>query len=192
MTAPNLTVGKYELYRVVLDYEALVDGFLDRIYDLDTTLSLPSFADGQAQKLLTKEPGKMRSDRPTTPSRRTFGWESLGKMLDDTGLALVLVVDDERFATVKEQLTKRRRRPERAFARSKRPAWLFRKKKAREMGKRRWSGKTEQQRKKAARKAGRASGRARRRRARQKSNAGALLRPAIAASSAHGQSPPNA
>ena len=36
----------WEPYRVITDYEALQDGFLDRIDDLDTTMSaIPGFAD---------------------------------------------------------------------------------------------------------------------------------------------------
>lgn len=116
---------RFELYRIITDYEALQDGFLDRIDDLDTTLALPSFADGVVQKLLTKNSSTMRSDRPSTPTRRTFGWESLGKMLKDTGLALVLVVDDARFAPAKEQLAKRRRINKPPNGSMKRPTWLF-------------------------------------------------------------------
>lgn len=162
-------VDRYELYRVILDYEALQDGFLDRIDDLNTTLEQidmsGGFTKGNVQKLLTKTPGKMRSDRPNTPSRRTFGWESLGKMLKGTGLALVLVVDDERFAPMKADLMKRTRPRQPAFAGSSRPTWLFTKKKAREMGKKRFSIMTEAERKRHQRKAGRASGKARRRKA---------------------------
>jgi len=167
MTALIRAVPGYELYRVILDYEALQDGFLDRIDDLDTTLSaIPGFADGAVQKLLTKNPGKpiaRKRDHRTASMRRTFGWESLGKMLEGTGLALVLVIDDERFAPIKDQLAKRRRRREPANASSTRPTWLFTKKKAREMGTKRWSMLTPAQRKKLARKAGKASGKARRR-----------------------------
>lgn len=165
---------RYELYRIILDYEALQDGFMDRIDDLNTTLDqidvAGSMTRGNAQRLLTKNPGKARSDRPSSASRRTFGWESLGKMLKGTGLALVLVVDDERFAETKEQLMKRRR-PRPAIAGSKRPTWLFSKEKAREMGKKRFGSMSAAQRKRHQRKAGKASARARRR----KAQAGALL-----------------
>lgn len=134
MSAP---IDRYELYRVITDYEALQDGFLDRIDDLNTTLEQidmsGGFTKGNAQKLLTKIPGKMRSDRPNTPSRRTFGWESLGKMLKGTGLALVLVVDDERFTETKEQLAKRTRPRLPTNVSMKRPSWLFTKKNARNM-----------------------------------------------------------
>lgn len=165
---------RYELYRVILDYEALQDGFMDRIDDLNTALDQIDVAGGltrgNAQRLLTKNPGKARSDRPSSASRRTFGWESLGKMLKGTGLALVLVVDDERFAETKEQLVKRKRQP--TIVGSKRPTWLFTKDKARELIQKRYSMMTPAQRKRLARKAGKASARARRRKAAQ---AGALL-----------------
>lgn len=129
MTAPIRSMPEYELYRVILDYEALQDGFLDRIDDLDTTQgSIPGFADGQVQKLLGKNPGKAiarKRDHRNASAKRTFGWESLGKMLAGTGLALVLVVDDERFAPIKEQLAKRRRRVMPPNGSIKRPTWLF-------------------------------------------------------------------
>lgn len=194
MTAPiriTRNPEEFELYRIVGDYEALQDGFLDRIDDLNTTMALPSFADGQVQKLLTKNAGKAIArprDHRSASAKRTFGWESLAKMLRDTGLALVLVVDDARFEPIKEQLAKRRRRREPANARSTRPTWLFTKKKAREMGTKRFSTMTESQRKRLARKAGKASGRARRRKARA---SGALLASAIPPSSPHGHSTPN-
>src|SRR5213080_804718 len=89
MTAPIRSMPEYELYRVILDYEALQDGFLDRIEDLDTTLEqieyAGDFTKGNVQKLLTKSPGKPGPDRSAS-GRRTFGWESLGKMLKGTGL----------------------------------------------------------------------------------------------------------
>jgi hypothetical protein len=194
MTAPIRNMPDYEIYRVITDYEALLDGFLDRIDDLDTTQEqielLAEFSKGNVQKLLTKNPGKRitrKRDHRTASAKRTFGWESLGKMLKGTGLALVLVVDDGRFAPLRDQLVKRRRQP--AIAGSTRPAWLFSKNKAREMAKKRFSVMTESQRKRLARKAGKASARARRRKAKQ---SGALLAPVTAASCVHGQSTPNA
>lgn len=157
----------YELYRVITDYEALQDGFLDRIEDLETTISgIPGFADGALQKLLSKNPGQRierKRDHRFASAQRTFGWKTLGEMLKRTGLALVLVVDDERFAPVKGDLTKRKRRAQPAIAGSKRPTWLFTKRKAREMGKKRFSVMSDSERKRHQRKAGKASARARRR-----------------------------
>lgn len=105
--------GRFELYRVVLDYEALQDAFADRIEDLNTTLTeIDAAGDltrGNMQRLLgSTDPSAWR---PTTKRKqsRQFGWETLGKALKGTGMALVLVVDDERFADTKERLAKRRR-----------------------------------------------------------------------------------
>jgi hypothetical protein len=107
---------QYQLYRLVTDYEALQDGFLDRIEDLNTTLEQidinGAFASGNSQKLLTKNPGKAiarKRDNRHASARRTFGWKSLGKMLTATGMALVLVIDDERFAPLKAQMMPRKR-----------------------------------------------------------------------------------
>jgi hypothetical protein len=185
MTAPTRSMGedKYELYRVILDYEALQDGFLDRIDDLNTTLEqiemAGKLARGGAQKLLTKNPGKAIArprDHRSASAQRKFGWESLGKMLKGTGLALVLVIDDERFAALKEQLAQRRRARQRANAGSVRPTWLFTKDKAREMGTKRFSLMSASQRKRLARKAGKASGRARRRAKASRSAEGGTVR----------------
>jgi hypothetical protein len=157
-----LPAEQYELYRIITDYEALQDGFLDRIDDLNTTIEQielhSKFAKGQFQKGLTKSTGRLR---------REFGWETLGKALEGTGLALVLVIDDERFAPIKEQLAQRKRRPSLAIASKARPTWLFTKKKAREMGSKRWSMLSPEKRKKLARKMQKASARARRKKARE-------------------------
>lgn len=189
MTAPIRSMPAYELYRVILDYEALQDGFLDRIDDLDTTLEqidvAGGFSGGNTQKLLTKNPGKAiarKRDHRSASARRTFGWESLGKMLKGTGLALVLVVDDTRFAPLKEQLMKRKRPRQPAIAGIQQPVWLFRKNKAREMGKRRFLLMTPAQRKRHQKKAAKARWR--------KAKDGALLASAELSPSVHGQSPP--
>lgn len=91
------------IYRVILDYEGLQEGFADRIEDLNVPLTEVDAAGeltrGNAQKLLCKSDAKWA---------RQFGWESLGKMLKGTGLALALIVDDERFAPIKAQMVKRK------------------------------------------------------------------------------------
>lgn len=175
--------ARLDPYRVVLDYEALEDGFLDRIEDLNVTFDkiddAGGFTRGNTQKLLSKSRERWA---------RTLGIESLGKMLKGTGMALMLVVDDERFAAIKADMEERRRPRKPANAGSAKPAWLFTKKKAHEMGKKRFSVMTESERKRHQRKAGKASGRARRRKARAKS--GALLVVAQLPSCAHGQSTP--
>ena len=141
MTAPlPARIEGYELYRVITDYEALQDGFQDRIDDLETTLAQiemnGGLAQGNAHKLLTKNPGKRierKRDHRHASAKRTFGWESLGKMLKGTGLALVLVVDDERFAPLKEQLTKRKRPRQPPNGSIRRPPWLISKKSSQNM-----------------------------------------------------------
>ena len=155
MTAP------LEPYRVILDYEALEDGFLDRIEDINIPFTTVDengdMTRGMTQKLLSKSRERWA---------RTLGVESLGKMLKGTGTALVLVIDDERFAEIKADMKLRKRRPTPANAGSIKPPWLFTKKKAREMGKKRFSLMTDAERKRHQRKAGKASGKSRRRKAR--------------------------
>jgi hypothetical protein len=109
-----------EPYRVILDYEALEDGFLDRIEDLNTTFNqidmAAGFTLGNTQKLLSKSRERWA---------RTLGIESLGKMLKGTGMALVMVVDDERFAPIKEQLSARKRPRKLTNVSIKAPKWLI-------------------------------------------------------------------
>lgn len=152
---------KYEIYRIVSDYEALVEAFRDRVEDLDTTHKQIDFAGnmlgGYSSKILSNPPIK------------TLGKVSMGKMLKATGMMLVLVIDDERFAPVKAMMEKRRRplrKP--AIAGSIRPSWLFTAEKAREMGSKRFSTMTEAQRKRHQRKAGKASAAARRRKRKER------------------------
>jgi hypothetical protein len=57
---------------------------------------------GYAAKLLCKSQKRVV---------KALGPHSLGKMLKGTGMALVLVVDDERFAATKEQLAMRKKPP---------------------------------------------------------------------------------
>lgn len=176
--------AQYELYRVILDYEALQDGFLDRIDDLNTTLEQIDMASGltkgNAQKLLTKAPAKHVGDH-TAANKRTFGWESLGKMLKGTGLALVLVVDDERFAPIKQQLAKRKRMPTNVSI--KRPAWLISKENAGKMRALGVQKLTPAQRRKIAKRAARA-------RWTKDAKDGALLKGAASAPMTHGQPAP--
>lgn len=164
MTAPSTPdsvekVGQYELYRVITDLEALQDGFLDRIDDLNSTLTEVDAASkltrGNMQKLLCK------SDAPWA---REFGWKSLGAALTGTGMALVLVIDDQRFAPVKERLTTRKRPVVRAMVRRVRPKWLFTTQKASKSAKKRWESVPPEMRKRIMKKVSRAAARARKRR----------------------------
>jgi hypothetical protein len=147
-----------QIYRVITDYEALQDGFADRIEDLNVPLTEVDAAGeltrGNAQKLLCKSDAKWA---------RQFGWESLGKMLKGTGLVLALIVDDERFAPIKATMQTRKLRPRPTIVGSKQPTWLFTRKKAREMVTKRYAAMTPLQRQRLARKAGKASALARRR-----------------------------
>lgn len=135
------TPAQYELYRVILDYEALQDGFADRIEELNVTLTEIDMAAGmtrgQTQKLLRK----LGADdfRPSAQRKysRGFAWETLGKTLKGTGLALALIIDDERFAAKKAEMSKRLR-PNRSIVRTRRPKWLFTTEKARKISKKRW------------------------------------------------------
>jgi hypothetical protein len=67
-----------------------------------------------------------------------------------TGLALI--VDDERFAPIKEEMAKRKR-PPRRIGRATRPRWLFTSQKARKLRKKWWDSLTPEQQKKHQRKA---------------------------------------
>jgi hypothetical protein len=130
VTAPD-TIGKYELYRVVTDFDALHEGFRDRVEELQITRIETDAAGhlqpGYSAKLLCNPPIK------------SFGRSSLPGMLRATGMALVLVIDDERFAPVKERLSQRKR-PVRAMVRRVKPKWLFSGQKAVKCGKKRWEG----------------------------------------------------
>jgi hypothetical protein len=90
------------IYRVVTDLEALQDAFADRIEDIGVAMTEVDWAvgltRGNVHKLLSKSDARWA---------REFGWKSLGKMLRGTGLKLVLIVDDERFAPVLAQMTRR-------------------------------------------------------------------------------------
>lgn len=157
MTGGIETIDRFCVYGVVTDYDALHEVLRDRVRELQTTHeqidAVSGLQSGYASKILAPVPIK------------GLGKTSLGPMLQTLGLALVVVRDDEQFARIKERLAKRQRPlKQQANAGSVRPTWLFSKKTAREMGKKRFSVMTEAQRKRLARKAGKASGRARRRR----------------------------
>lgn len=117
-------IDQYEVYRIVTDYEALHEGFRDRVDDLEVTRqeidAAGNLLPGYAGKLLCSPPIK------------NLGLVSLGKMLKATGMALVLVIDDERFAPVKAQMSKRQR-PMRTNVSIKPPHWLISKETASKM-----------------------------------------------------------
>ena len=141
-TAPAPTVRvkieEINLYCIVDNYAALQDGFADRIEDLNVTQTEIDAAGGmtrgQVHRLLRKlDPEDFRPSATRHCSQ--FAWKTLGQTLKGTGLALALIVDDERFAPVKAKMVQRARPSRPPNARSPRPRWLFTKKNASEMGK---------------------------------------------------------
>jgi hypothetical protein len=142
MTAPAPTVrvkiDEIELFAVVDNYEALQDGFADRIEDLNVTLTEVDEAGGMTRGQTQRRLQKLAADdfRPSATRKCSqFAWKTLGQTLKGTGLALALIVDDERFAPVKAKMMKRAKPPRPPNVRSTRPKWLFTKKNASEMGK---------------------------------------------------------
>lgn len=101
------------------------------------------------------------------PTKR-IGLQSLGWALGGLGIKGVFVTDPEALARVEGRYEARDEAHLRsvtlANAGSRRPKWLFNKRNASEMGKKRMSKLTDSQRKRLARKAGKASARARRKR----------------------------
>jgi hypothetical protein len=161
-----------QIYRIIEDYEALQDGFADRIEELNTTQTEIDAAGGMTRGNTNQLLTRMNAGdyRPTGKRRRSrsFGWETLGGTLKGTGLALALIVDDARFAKVKGTLLKRRRKNLPSIVGQSRPTWLFTKDKAREMRGKWWSGLTDAQRKKHQRKAQRGQAASRRKNMRQR------------------------
>jgi hypothetical protein len=152
MTAP------FEPYRVILDYEALQDGFLDRIEDLNTTFEQIEAAGGiprgHASRML------MKSDKRVV---KAMGPASLAQMLKGTGLVLALVEDDERFAAVKAEHLKPRTRPQvRTIVRTVRPRWLFNSARGSKTRAKAWENVSPEMRKKMMRKVAKARWRKRR------------------------------
>jgi hypothetical protein len=138
---------RYVVYRVIEDYEALQDGFIERIEDLNTVHSEIDAAGG----LLAGYTGKTMCK----PPMKKFGWDSLGKTLKGTGMALLLVIDNRRIDQLR-QLAPRKMKRRPPIAGMRKPRWLFSKKKAFEMGKRRFSLMSEKEKKRHQRKAAKA------------------------------------
>lgn len=171
MTAPLAPemidmLGRFAVYGVANDYDSLIEFVRVRVHELQTTHesidAVSGLHGGYSGKLLAPIPIK------------SMGKISLGPMLQTLGLTLIVVRDDEQFAKIKDRLAKRKLPHQPSIAGSKLPVWLFRKKKAREMGKRRFSLMSEAQRKRHQRKAGIASGKSRRAKARKSAQAGAV------------------
>lgn len=115
------TIEGYEVYRVVLDYQALHEGFVDRVDDLQVTRNsideVGGFASGYSAKVLCNPPMKFLG-------RDSLGRDGLGKMLKATGMALIMVIDDARFAPIKDQMAKRKR-PVHPNGSIRKPGWLI-------------------------------------------------------------------
>jgi hypothetical protein len=116
MTEPTPTVkvnlDEINLYCIVDDYGALQDGFADRIEDLNVTLTEIDAVGGIARGWTQRRLQKMDPDdfRPSATRKCSqFAWKTLGQTLKATGLALALIVDDERFAPVKAKMVQRAR-----------------------------------------------------------------------------------
>jgi hypothetical protein len=99
--APAMIDDRYEIYRVVTDYEGICDVFRDRVEDIQATRlgvdAAGGFALGHASTLLCR------------PQIKGYGPESLTHMLKGTGMVMIFAIDDERFARVRELLGKRER-----------------------------------------------------------------------------------
>jgi hypothetical protein len=98
----------FEAYRIVEDYDALCEALSERVEDLQATRlgvdAAGGFAGGHASTLLCR------------PQIKGYGPVSLTRMLRATGMVIVLAIDEERFAKVRERLG-RRERPLRSPAR---------------------------------------------------------------------------
>jgi hypothetical protein len=105
-------------YRIVTDYEGLRDGFLDRIEDLNVTLEqidmAGGFASGNAQKLLSKNPGnriQRNRDHRHASATRSFGWVE-AQLCKALAMKSQLVVDAEREAVMQAEWERQRRKTE--------------------------------------------------------------------------------
>jgi hypothetical protein len=98
----------FEPFRIVEDYDALCEALSERVEDLQATRlgvdAAGGFAGGHASTLLCR------------PQIKGYGPVSLTRMLKATGMVIVLAIDEERFAKVREVLG-RRERPLRSPAR---------------------------------------------------------------------------
>lgn len=148
MTAPIATIDdRFEVYRIVTDMESLHEAFVERVEDLQVTRvaidEAGELTPGYSSKLLC------------TPPMKTIGKESLPKMLKATGMALVLVIDDERFAPLKATMAKRKK-VMRTQVRIKRVKGYFTKENAGEIRKKGWASVPPEMRKKLMRKVAKA------------------------------------
>lgn len=158
LAEPIALVDRFCVYGVATDYAELLEIIRYRVDEMNTTHESLDDVSG----LHSGYSGKILADI------RSLGKVSMGPVFGTTGLAMIVVRDDERFARIKDRLAKRERPKQLANASSTKPTWLFKRTKAREMGKKRLSSLTAEQLKKLRRKMGIASGKARRAKARAK------------------------
>ena len=158
------TINQFCVYGVATDYAGMLELIRYRAAELQTTNleidAVSGLHSGYSGKILAPTPIK------------AMGKVSMGPMLQTLGLALIVVRDDAAFAKVKDRLAKRARPHKPPNAGSVKPIWLFRKKRAREMGKKRFALMSPEQLKRHQQKAGRASGLARRRARRERERGG--------------------
>lgn len=137
----NAPTDRWEPYRIITDLDGLREVFCDRADDLNisrvTIDVVGELTPGYSSKLLCDPPM-----RPLTN-------ETIPKMLKATRLVLIAVVDDERFAAVKGELSKRKRKV-RAVARIKRVKGYFTKENAGNCAKKRWAVVSEKERSRIA------------------------------------------
>jgi hypothetical protein len=91
------------IFRIVTDLDGIKEAFIDRIEDLNVSLTEVDAAGGLTRGNMQK----LLSNSNATWSR-AFGWKSLNKALKGTGLVLAFIVDDERFASTKAQMVQRK------------------------------------------------------------------------------------
>ena len=96
----NAPLERYDVYRVVTDYEALIEALRDRVDDMNISRedvdAAGDLQPGYASKLLSDPPIK------------NLGIKGFSGLLKATGMSLVMVVDPERAAKAIE-LTKPRK-----------------------------------------------------------------------------------
>jgi hypothetical protein len=153
---PIDTLDRFCVYGVATDYDDMIELVRYRVEELATTHESVDAVAGIPAGYF----GKVVAPQPI----KSMGKLTMGPVLQTLGLALIVVRDDEQFARLKDRLAKRKRVHNLPpIAGKVRPTWLFKKKKAREMGKKRFALMTPAQLKRHQRKAQKGQAAARRR-----------------------------
>ncbi len=159
-------MSAFEPYRVFTDLDGLREALVDRIEDLNisrpTVDEAAQLTPGYAAKLLCDPPMKQLANG------------TIPKLLKATGMVLVAVIDDERFAQIKDQLMARKHKVRRVgrLIRMKGP---ITKENAAKYNKARWENVTPEMRKKFMRKIAKAGWRTRRAQARHAAASGMTI-----------------